>query len=191
MLLYFIRVIAYTRINLTAVISVNVLYARLRHKLQRMPSRVARAVCHKLPRMPSWVARAVCHKLPRMPSWVARAVCDKLPRMPSWVARAVCHKLPRMPSWVARAVCNKPPRMPSWVARAVCHKPPRMPSWVAHEVPSLTRPTVSIQSCFCSIPCRATWNLDTNSAFALGPRKTTENLHRVGRSQALPNATDF
>jgi hypothetical protein len=26
----------------------------------------------------------------------------------------------------------------------------------------------------------ATWNLGTNSAFALGSRKTTENLHRVG-----------
>jgi hypothetical protein len=24
--------------------------------------------------------------------------------------------------------------------------------------------------------CSATWNLSTNSAFALGPRKTTENL---------------
>jgi hypothetical protein len=30
-----------------------------------------------------------------------------------------------------------------------------------------------------SIQSRATWNLDTNSAFALGPRKTTENLDRV------------
>jgi hypothetical protein len=28
----------------------------------------------------------------------------------------------------------------------------------------------------------------TNSAFALGPRKTTENLDRVGRSQDLPDA---
>jgi hypothetical protein len=37
----------------------------------------------------------------------------------------------------------------------------------------------------------ATWNLGTNSAFALGPRKTTENLDRVGRSQDLLNATDF
>jgi hypothetical protein len=36
--------------------------------------------------------------------------------------------------------------------------------------------------------CRATWNLGTNSAFALGPRKTTENLDRVGRSQELPEA---
>jgi hypothetical protein len=34
----------------------------------------------------------------------------------------------------------------------------------------------------------ATWNLDTNSAFALGPRKTMENLHRVGRSQDFPDA---
>jgi hypothetical protein len=34
----------------------------------------------------------------------------------------------------------------------------------------------------------ATWNLGTNSAFALGPRKTTENLHRDGRSQDLPDA---
>jgi hypothetical protein len=34
----------------------------------------------------------------------------------------------------------------------------------------------------------ATWNLGTNSAFALGSRKTTENLDRVGRSQDLPDA---
>jgi hypothetical protein len=36
--------------------------------------------------------------------------------------------------------------------------------------------------------CSATWNLSTNSTFALGPRKTTENLYRVGRSQDLPDA---
>jgi hypothetical protein len=36
--------------------------------------------------------------------------------------------------------------------------------------------------------CSATWNLGTNSAFALGPRKITENLDRVGWSQDLPNA---
>jgi hypothetical protein len=36
--------------------------------------------------------------------------------------------------------------------------------------------------------CSSTWNLGTNSAFALGPRKTTEYLHRVGRSQDVPNA---
>jgi hypothetical protein len=30
--------------------------------------------------------------------------------------------------------------------------------------------------------------LGTNSAFAVGPRKTTENLDRVGRSQDLPDA---
>jgi hypothetical protein len=36
--------------------------------------------------------------------------------------------------------------------------------------------------------CSATWNLGTNSTFALGPRKTTENLDRVGRSQDLPDA---
>jgi hypothetical protein len=36
--------------------------------------------------------------------------------------------------------------------------------------------------------CSATWNLGTNSAFAVGPRKTTENLDRVGRSQDLPDA---
>jgi hypothetical protein len=35
---------------------------------------------------------------------------------------------------------------------------------------------------------RATWNLGTNSAFALGPRKTTENLDGVGRSRDLPDA---
>jgi hypothetical protein len=34
----------------------------------------------------------------------------------------------------------------------------------------------------------ATWNLGTNSAFALGPRKTTKNLDRVGRLQDLPDA---
>jgi hypothetical protein len=36
--------------------------------------------------------------------------------------------------------------------------------------------------------CSTTWNLGTNSAFALGSRKTTENLDRVGRSQDLPDA---
>jgi hypothetical protein len=35
--------------------------------------------------------------------------------------------------------------------------------------------------------CSATWNLSTNSAFALGPRKTTDNLDRIGRSQDLPD----
>jgi hypothetical protein len=34
----------------------------------------------------------------------------------------------------------------------------------------------------------ATWSLGTNSAFALGSRKTTENLDRVGRSQGFPDA---
>jgi hypothetical protein len=33
--------------------------------------------------------------------------------------------------------------------------------------------------------------LGTNSAFALGQRKTTENLDRVGRSQDLPEAFYF
>jgi hypothetical protein len=32
-----------------------------------------------------------------------------------------------------------------------------------------------------------TWNLGTNRAFAVGLRKTTENLDRVGRSQDLPD----
>jgi hypothetical protein len=36
--------------------------------------------------------------------------------------------------------------------------------------------------------CSATWNLGTNSAFAQGSRKTTENLNRVGPSQDLPDA---
>jgi hypothetical protein len=36
--------------------------------------------------------------------------------------------------------------------------------------------------------CSAMWNLGTNSAFALGPRKTTENLDWVGRLQDLPDA---
>jgi hypothetical protein len=31
--------------------------------------------------------------------------------------------------------------------------------------------------------CSETWNLSINSAFALGSKKTTENLYRVGRSQ--------
>jgi hypothetical protein len=34
----------------------------------------------------------------------------------------------------------------------------------------------------------STWNLDTNSTFTLVPRKTTENLVRVGRSQDRPYA---
>jgi hypothetical protein len=34
----------------------------------------------------------------------------------------------------------------------------------------------------------ATWDLGTNSAFALGPGKTTEILDRVGRLQDLPDA---
>jgi hypothetical protein len=36
--------------------------------------------------------------------------------------------------------------------------------------------------------CSATWNLGTNTAFDLGPRKAKENLVRVGRSQDLPDA---
>jgi hypothetical protein len=36
--------------------------------------------------------------------------------------------------------------------------------------------------------CSTTWNFGTNSAFALGPRKTTGNLDRIGRSQDLPDA---
>jgi hypothetical protein len=36
--------------------------------------------------------------------------------------------------------------------------------------------------------CSSTWNLGINSAFALGSRKTTENLDRIGRSQELPDA---
>jgi hypothetical protein len=39
--------------------------------------------------------------------------------------------------------------------------------------------------------CSATWNFGINSAFALGSRKTTENLDRVGRAQDLPDANDF
>jgi hypothetical protein len=36
---------------------------------------------------------------------------------------------------------------------------------------------------------RATWNLGTNSAFALGPRKTTENMSTSGilKSQFVPH----
>jgi hypothetical protein len=33
--------------------------------------------------------------------------------------------------------------------------------------------------------CSATWNLGTNSEFALVPKKTTENLDRVGRSGGI------
>jgi hypothetical protein len=36
--------------------------------------------------------------------------------------------------------------------------------------------------------CSATGDLGTNTASALGPTKTTENLDRVGRTQDLPNA---
>jgi hypothetical protein len=45
--------------------------------------------------------------------------------------------------------------------------------------------TIGMAACEAS---SATWNLVSNSAFALGPRKTTENLDRVGRSQDLPDA---
>jgi hypothetical protein len=34
----------------------------------------------------------------------------------------------------------------------------------------------------------ATWNLRTNSAFAIGLRKTTYNLDEVGRSHESPGA---
>jgi hypothetical protein len=44
------------------------------------------------------------------------------------------------------------------------------------------------EGCVWSMQSRATWNLGTNSAFGLGPRKTTENLDRVGLSQDLPDA---
>jgi hypothetical protein len=37
--------------------------------------------------------------------------------------------------------------------------------------------------------CSAMCNLGTTSTFVLGPRKTTENLDRVGRSQDLPDAS--
>jgi hypothetical protein len=46
---------------------------------------------------------------------------------------------------------------------------------------------VTIRRAACEA-CSPTWNLGTDSAFALGPRKTTENLDRVGRSQNLPDA---
>jgi hypothetical protein len=36
--------------------------------------------------------------------------------------------------------------------------------------------------------CSATWILGTNSAFALGQRKTTENSDQVGRPQDLLDA---
>jgi hypothetical protein len=39
--------------------------------------------------------------------------------------------------------------------------------------------------------CSATWKVGTNSAFAQGLRKTTENLSREGRSQDLPSRLTF
>jgi hypothetical protein len=36
-----------------------------------------------------------------------------------------------------------------------------------------------------------TWNLSTNAYFAEGPRKTTEKLDRIWRSQNLPGANRF
>jgi hypothetical protein len=39
--------------------------------------------------------------------------------------------------------------------------------------------------------CRATWNLSTNSAFALGPRKTTEKRDRVESRRNFRIQTDF
>jgi hypothetical protein len=39
--------------------------------------------------------------------------------------------------------------------------------------------------------CSAKWNLGTKSAFALGSRKTTENLDQVRRPQDLPDANCF
>jgi hypothetical protein len=39
--------------------------------------------------------------------------------------------------------------------------------------------------------CSAMWNLGTNSVFALGPRKTTENLVQVGRSHDPPDANQL
>jgi hypothetical protein len=46
---------------------------------------------------------------------------------------------------------------------------------------------VTIQIAACKA-CSATWNLGTNSQFALEPRKATENLDRFGRPQDLPDA---
>jgi hypothetical protein len=39
--------------------------------------------------------------------------------------------------------------------------------------------------------CSEVWRFCTNRAFALGPRKTTENLDLVGWSLALSNAVDL
>jgi hypothetical protein len=36
--------------------------------------------------------------------------------------------------------------------------------------------------------CSAMWNLGTNSECTLGPKKTTENLDGINRSQDLPDA---
>jgi hypothetical protein len=46
---------------------------------------------------------------------------------------------------------------------------------------------VNVGRAACEV-CSSTCNLGTNSAFALGPSKTTENLDRIGRSQDLPDA---
>jgi hypothetical protein len=37
--------------------------------------------------------------------------------------------------------------------------------------------------------CSETWNLRNNTAFTLGPRRTSENLDRAGWSQDLPVAS--
>jgi hypothetical protein len=39
--------------------------------------------------------------------------------------------------------------------------------------------------------CSATWILGTNSAFDLGPKKTTENFDRVGRRRTFGMQIDF
>jgi hypothetical protein len=39
--------------------------------------------------------------------------------------------------------------------------------------------------------CSSKWNLGTSSEFALGRRKTTENLNGFGQSQDLPNANSL
>jgi hypothetical protein len=39
--------------------------------------------------------------------------------------------------------------------------------------------------------CSATWNMGTNSVFALGPRKTTENLIELAGRRTFRMQTDF
>jgi hypothetical protein len=60
----------------------------------------------------------------------------------------------------------------------------RVPSPIS-PMNRVVQPKVKVKSQFAR---SARWYLGTNSAFTLGPRKTTENLDWVGQSQDLPDA---